>query len=551
MKRPATRAVPSFRPLLTHVPDVLSALFAGLGLFFIGVKLIGGHLRQMTGRGVRDRVAALIDRPWRGALLGVVSGALTQSTNAVTFIITSMHTAGLVDVRRGAPVVVWANVGTSALVLVATVDIRLAVSVLLGLIGLGYYFDIEKSARYRHAAGGLLGVSLLFLGLQLIKGGALPLRDMPEVQHFLQVAGGWWAAIFLLGALITLLVQSSGTVSAIAVTMTSAGLLSMDQTMLLIYGAGVGSAGSLWLMSSNLRGVARQLVLMQILLKIVAAAVLLVLLWVEFGLGVPLVKAAVQQVGSNVGLQAAWIFLLFQLVGATIMSVGGARVQRLLARWSPRSLAEELSSPRFLYPRALEDAATALDLVELEQAGLLRFLPAYLTTAEQQAGVVMESPAVLLPANRAVTDYVTSFLAELIDRHSDRSALDRTLNLQTRARLLGDLRDGLHQFDELVAPLTTEASTVTAAMVESLHFVLTTLHTAAETADEHELALLRDLTADRSLTMERVRQQVVADGTDVPIPVRIALFTATSLFERLVWIIRQYVQLLGPPAPTP
>jgi phosphate:Na+ symporter len=531
------------------MPDVLSALFAGLGLFFIGVKLIGGHLRQMTGRGVRDRIAALIDRPWRGALLGVASGALTQSTNAVTFIITSMHTAGLVDVARGAPVVVWANVGTSALVLVATVDIRLAVSILLGLIGLAYYFDIDKSARFRHVAGALLGVSLLFLGLQLIKGGALPLRDMPEVQQFLQAAGRWWAAIFFIGAVITMLVQSSGTVSAIAVTMTSTGLLTMDQTMLLIYGAGVGSAGSLWLMAANLRGVARQLALMQILLKTVAAAVLLVLLWVELGLGVPLVKAMVLSLGSNVGLQAAWIFLLFQLLGATIMSVGGTRVQQLLAHWSPPSRAEVLASPRYLYPRALEDASTALDLVEREQAGLLGFLPAYLTTAEQPAGHVTEPPAVLLPANRAVTDYVTTFLAELIDRHSDRSALDRMLNLQVRTRLLGDLRDGLHQFDELVAPLTSEANTLSAALVESLHFILTTLHTAVDTTDEHEVALLRELTADRSLIMERVRQQLVAQGSDVPIAVRTALFTASSLFERLVWIVRQYVQLLGAPAP--
>jgi len=49
--------------------------------------------------------------------------------------------------------------------------------------------------------------------------------------------------------------------------------------------------------------------------------------------------------------------------------------------------------------------------------------------------------------------------------------------------------------------------------------------------------------------MERVRQQLVAQGSDVPIAVRTALFTASSLFERLVWIVRQYVQLLGAPAP--
>lgn len=530
------------------MPDVLSALFAGLGLFFIGVKLISGHLRQMTGRGFRDRIAALVDRPWRGALLGVVSGALTQSTNAVTFIVTSMHGAGLIDIARGAPIVTWANVGTSALVLVATVDIRLAVSILLGLIGLGYYFDIDRSSRFRHVAGALLGVSLLFLGLQLIKGGALPLREMPAVQQFLQATSGWWIATFLIGAVITLLVQSSGTVSAIGVTMTSAGVLTMDQTVLLIYGAGVGSAASLWLMGASLRGVARQLALLQILLKLVAALLLLLCLWIERGLGVPLVLALAAQVGDNAGFQAAGIFLLYQLVGAIVMTLAAPAVLRLLAQWSPPSRAELLSTPQYLYPQALDDAETALDLVEREQARLLAFLPGLLTNAEQPHDTVRESPQVLLAATTAVTEQVATFLAELIDRHSDRVALDRMLNLQARTRLLADLRDGARQFDQLVAPLGTPPPPMAHSLVESLDFMLRTLHQALQESDGDDIALLREVTGDRSAVMERMRQQLLSQGADVPLDVRTALFAATSLFERLIWLVRQYVQLAAGPA---
>ena len=99
-----------------------------------------------------------------------------------------MITAGLVPVRGAMPVVIWANLGTSALVLMATVNIRLFVLGLLAVIGLGYFFNIDKSSRYRHLAAALLGVALLFLGLDLIKQGAAPLRELQAVHDLLGLA---------------------------------------------------------------------------------------------------------------------------------------------------------------------------------------------------------------------------------------------------------------------------------------------------------------------------------------------------------------------------
>jgi len=74
---------------------IFANLLAGLGLFFIGVKLIGSHLGQMAGRKFREWVAWVVRKPWHAGILGFLAGALTQSTIAVTFIVTSMNTAGL------------------------------------------------------------------------------------------------------------------------------------------------------------------------------------------------------------------------------------------------------------------------------------------------------------------------------------------------------------------------------------------------------------------------------------------------------------------------
>ena len=118
----------------------------------------------MAGRGLRNGLLRLIDTRWSASLLGIVFGAVTQSTNAVTFIVTSMVTANLVQVRAVMPVVVWANLGTGVLVFLSTLNIRPFILSLLGLIGLAYFLNIEKSTRYRHVAAALFGSHCSFSG---------------------------------------------------------------------------------------------------------------------------------------------------------------------------------------------------------------------------------------------------------------------------------------------------------------------------------------------------------------------------------------------------
>ena len=74
--------------------EILSTFLGGLGLFFIGIKFIGGHLKSLSGRRFRRFVAASTHRPLSAAAVGVMASGLTQSSNAVTFIAISLVTAG-------------------------------------------------------------------------------------------------------------------------------------------------------------------------------------------------------------------------------------------------------------------------------------------------------------------------------------------------------------------------------------------------------------------------------------------------------------------------
>jgi phosphate:Na+ symporter len=549
--------------------EIVGSVLGGLGLFFIGIKLIGTHLQQMTGRRFRGLIMRAVDRPWRAGLLGAAAGAITQSTNAVTFIVMSLVTARMVTVRKALPLVSWANVGTSLLVLVATFDLMVFVFYLLGLVGMGYYFNVDKSSRFRHLAGALLGVGLLFLGLQFIKTGAAPLRELEVVRDFLVLAADSYVLVFLIGLGLTLITQSSATVSVVAVVMTSIGLFTMNQTMMIIYGASLGSAFSILLLTANLQGIARQLALYQMVLKGVGVVVLLALFILETRAGIPLVQALVQQLTSDISLQAAWVYLIFQVVASGLMSVLQQPTYRLLQHLSPTTREEELARPVYLYDQALDEAESALDLVEKEQARLLRFLPDYLPADSLATAGAPFALETLYAANRSVTGEAATFITDLMDRHQDRLSLQRMINIQGRNALIGDLQDSVREFTKTLdriaqstpngsadnagvaalgsapvgAPLGTPLGT---ALCEGLHALLSTLVEANETLDADDLQMLQLLTSDRTELMERIRHRLLREGQELPFSVHEALFAATSLFERIVWLMRRYALLLAP-----
>jgi phosphate:Na+ symporter len=529
---------------------MIATLFGGLGIFFIGIKMISSHLSQMAGRGLRIGVLRLVGNRWSASLLGVIFGAVTQSTNAVTFIVTSMVTANLVQVRAVMPVVIWANLGTGALVFLSTLNIRPFILSLLGMIGIAYFLNVEKSPRYRHTAAALLGVALLFLGLDLVKEAASPMQEMAFVGRLLESAQEQYWLVFFLGLALALIAQSSATVTVVTVLMSKVGLLNLDLTLMMIYGAGIGSAASLAYMTLTLSGLARQLAYLQIFQKAGSAVIMVALLAIERGFDIPLVESLIRLISSDTSLQGCWAYVLMQLLGCVLVSSLSKTLYAIAVSLAPATIAESRAKPYFLYPQAIDDPETALDLVAKEQLRQFAYLNGYLATDD---AALSDPPQSLLAqkslhgANLKVTAEIDEFLAELLNRVTDRDVMDRILNFRARNRLLADLQQSIHELDALLRPLLESDSVANLgrSIIESLDFLILALLDAVKTGDRQDADLFMQMTADNSGVMEHVRQDFLARGSEFSPQLHELLFSATSLFERINWLLRQYCGLLS------
>lgn len=528
--------------------NILASILAGLGLFFVGIKGLAASLSQLAGRGLRLWVALATGRYATRAFTGILAGALTQSTSGVTVILMSLVTADLITLSRAAPILVWANVGTAALVLLVAINIHLFVLVLTATAGFCYYMDLDRSPRWRLLVAALFSISLLFLGLELMRVGTDKLAEIAWVRDSLHLAARWNATAFLVGALLAVIVQSSSTVAVIMIAMASAGLLTLEQSMMTIFGASLGSGLSTYLMARGITGTSRQLPILQGIVKILGISLLLPFFVVERAFDVPLLAHAIRALTSHPSQQIALVYLVVQ-IAAVIGEIAFAKPIEPLLQWlAPRSHEELASKPHYLFPQALSEPESALALVDREQARVFGFLPLHLGVADHLAeGETIPKRDAVLSVATTLDAAIGRFLDDLADTGPSRDLLEQIANRQARGSLLQSIHESLSELCVALAiPFETPTmQSLATNLSEGVAGLLMVAAEAVRSGDAEELALLRQLTADRDSLVDQLRRRVIASDKMLSTQDHHRLYTITSLFERIVWMLRRYSGLLS------
>ncbi len=529
--------------------DATISILAGLGLFFIGVKGLGANMSQLAGRSLRHWVARSTNSYFLSAVIGTISGALTQSTNAITVILMSLASADLITVARAKPILAWANVGTAALVLLAAVDIRLFVYALVGVTGLCFYLNLDRSMRWRPLVSAVLALGLLMLGIELIRSGSEAFRNFVWLRDFLAEMAQWPASAIVGGAALAFVAQSSATISVLAIAMVAAHLIGFEQAMLTVYGASIGSGLGTYMVAAKIRGASRQLALFQAIVKLLGVAILLPIYLVEHYTRVPLLAAGIEALTADPGHQVALVYLACQLAAVATQLLFGEAMQPLLERWSPPQPQESFAKPRYLYDQAIDDPETAVTLVDREQARIFALLPLYVGLDDHlgdDAGR-LRSDAVL-PAAQALGRSVADFLADLADTGAERSVLEMISERQARNSLVLSIHEAMADLAmQLARPFESPALRELADNLrEGLGALLLTAEEAVRTLDPDDIALMRRLTADRDSVVDQLRHGALAADQGLTPADHRHLYSVTSAFELIVWMLRRYSTLLVP-----
>jgi phosphate:Na+ symporter len=524
--------------------DIAGQFILGLGLFFLGMSQVGSHMRHLSGRTFRTLVARSTGLLWEAAFLGTTFGALMQSPTAVTFILVSMVSSGLITAGAALPVIAWTNVGVTALPFIATLNIHPLVAYLVGLSAVGA--ALVRRPAWQAVAGVLLGVGLILFGLETMAGSAKPLVASGSFRDVLHHAVASPVLAFLAGVVLTAILQSRTAATLVIITLAGAGALDLPPALMLVYGTNLGAIPLRILLSAGLRGTPVQLVRFEDLHCLLSGVLMVVLFYAESLLGIPLISAAVTAVSPDIKTQLALGFLLSNFLPAVVESpfLGPCRV--LLARIWPPTASEDAGKPKFITPQALGDPDTAMDLLERETARLLAQARA-LMTATGLAPNAAERQQALTDLSGSIDAFATSLAST---RMTASSALRLRL-LREELTVVGYLVDGLHRLGQSIHDLAAarQENPYPQRLAAAAGQLLDQAVRAAEGHDAATIKQLHDGSGGHGPLLEEIRRHCIMQQAEVAASERMILLKSVDQFELISWMVHRLSQLLVDSAP--
>lgn len=222
-------------------------LLGALGMFLFGMNMMSSGLQKAAGDRLRNFLSSMTSSPFKGVLTGLGITSVIQSSSATTVMVVSFVNAGLLTLTQAISVIMGANIGTTVTAwLVSWLGFKADISILaVPLMSLGFIFSISKKDQRRNISELIVGFSLLFLGLSLMKESVPDLQKTPEVLSFIQ---GWQGygfgsiIIFLVfGTLLTLVLQSSSATMALTLIMLNMGWIRFDMACAMVLGENIGT----------------------------------------------------------------------------------------------------------------------------------------------------------------------------------------------------------------------------------------------------------------------------------------------------------------------
>lgn len=499
--------------------------------------MLNTALKQLTSRRFRTLLAKWTGSLWQGSTIGFVLGAIIQSSTALSFILAGLVSVGMIRLCQAIPVILWANPGTCLLVVLAFLDINILILFVLGIAGICYAY--EKPVRLPALSQALFGLGLLFFGLNMIKTGALPLSKMEWFQTLLLQGHSLWMS-FTVGALLTMLVQSSIAIMILAITFTQSGVLSADQTIMIIFGAHIGSSILTWILAANLKGTAKQIVVVQVSVNLVGTVFMIVLYYLEKNLGIPLVKAAAALVSNQIEQQMSAVCTLLNISAAVILTVVKNPFTRFVEWFCPPTPQEEWSKTKYLHDQLVNDPEIALEMVQKEQIHLFSRFPMYLEEARKTQSIEAAPLSSFHNAFTTVTQEIDTFLLEILQTCRVHATSEQALNVKNRQNLITNLEQTLYDFSQLLLVWKTDESDAHPknTFLEGLDFILLAVCDVFENPVSENIESIFLLTGDRNELIQKMRGRLLSNNLELNDPSeRMTFLQVTSLYERAIWIV--------------
>ena len=198
---------------MNEVCKVVFGLAGGLALFLYGMNSMSDALQKAAGEKMKKILEFLTKNPIMGVLAGALVTAVLQSSSATTVMVIGFVSAGLMSLPQAISVIFGANIGTTMTAQLMAFKITDYIYPII-FVGFMLYFASKKE-KVKNFGLVIFSFGLLFEGIEIMGSVMKPLANSPIFVELMAKVSDIPVLGVLLGAVMTLVVQSSSATIAV------------------------------------------------------------------------------------------------------------------------------------------------------------------------------------------------------------------------------------------------------------------------------------------------------------------------------------------------
>lgn len=256
---------------LAAVAPLAMAVIGGLGIFMLGMKNLSEGMQAAAGSSLRRMISLVTNNRLLATGTGTAVTVLVQSSSITTVIVVGLVSAGLMQLHQAIGVIIGANIGTTITGWMLVLQIGKYGLPILGVAALVHLFS--RGERVRYIAMAIMGMGMVFFGLELMKDGFAPMREIPMfVEAFTWFRADTYLGVLksvAVGCLLTVMVQSSSATLGITIGLAATGAIPFPTAAALVLGENIGTTITVVLASIGANTAAKRAAYAHVLFNVI------------------------------------------------------------------------------------------------------------------------------------------------------------------------------------------------------------------------------------------------------------------------------------------
>lgn len=320
--------------------EIILSILGGLGLFLYAVSMLSKVLSDLLGDKSRKFVQKCVSNVFTAILTGTLVTVLLDSSSAVIILTIVLVNGKIISFKNAIGIVMGANIGTTFSSQLIALDIGKfsPIPIFLGLL-LGFF---SKNENLSKGARALLYFGILFFGLYTMERSVEPLRENAFFTQLMENLNHPWTGAGV-GAIVTLIIQSSSATVGIVITLAKKGLIELPGAIAVMLGAELGTCADTLLATIRSNRQALKTGLFHLFFNITTILIGLMLF--------PLFVKVVSLVsgGASLQQQVASSHVLFNLSGVLIFLPFVGLIEKIFNRVLPEPAEADLKPAEELH----------------------------------------------------------------------------------------------------------------------------------------------------------------------------------------------------------